>query len=99
MQFIKNDPDIPERLLQAYEEGKVVFFCSAGISFAAKLPDFVDLVDQLYESLYLNPNQTQENAINAKNFDTAISFLEFIIVDGRKVVREKLVEILNSRVI
>ena len=31
MQFIKNGPDIPERLLQAHEDGRVVFFCGAGI--------------------------------------------------------------------
>jgi hypothetical protein len=30
MQFINNDPDIPEALLQAHEEGRVVFFCGAG---------------------------------------------------------------------
>ncbi len=26
MQFIPNGPDIPEELLQAHEEGKVIFF-------------------------------------------------------------------------
>ena len=32
MQFVPNGPDIPEALLQAHEEGDVVFFCGAGIS-------------------------------------------------------------------
>ena len=44
MQFIKNGPDIPERLLQQHEEGRVVFFCGAGISYPAGLPGFGDLV-------------------------------------------------------
>ena len=27
MQFIPNGPDIPDALLQAHEDGRVVFFC------------------------------------------------------------------------
>jgi hypothetical protein len=38
MQFVRNGPDIPERLLQAHEDGRVVFFCRAGISYPARLP-------------------------------------------------------------
>jgi len=32
MQFVTNGPDIPDALLQAHEEGRVVFFYGAGIS-------------------------------------------------------------------
>ena len=49
MQFVNNGPNIPEKLLQAHEEGKVVFFCGAGISFPAKLPGFGGLVRSLYQ--------------------------------------------------
>ncbi|MCC6916066.1 hypothetical protein, partial [Nitrosomonas sp.] len=28
MQFVTHDPDIPDALLQAHEEGRVVFFCA-----------------------------------------------------------------------
>lgn len=35
MQFITHGPDIPDELLQAHEEGRVVFFCGAGISYPA----------------------------------------------------------------
>jgi NAD-dependent SIR2 family protein deacetylase len=38
MQFITHGPDIPDALLQAHEEGRVVFFCGAGISYPAGLP-------------------------------------------------------------
>jgi NAD-dependent SIR2 family protein deacetylase len=51
MQFIKNGPDIPERLLQAHEDGRVVFFCGAGISYPAKLPDFAGLVSGIFSKL------------------------------------------------
>lgn len=37
MQFITHGPDIPDALLQAHEEGRVVFFCGAGISYPAGL--------------------------------------------------------------
>jgi hypothetical protein len=44
MQFVRHGPDIPERLLQAHEDGRVVFFCGAGISYPARLPGFAGLV-------------------------------------------------------
>ena len=43
MQFVTNGPDIPDALLQAHEEGRVVFFCGAGISAPAGLPLFQKL--------------------------------------------------------
>lgn len=51
MQFICKGPDVPERLLQAHEDGRVVFFCGAGISYPAGLPGFAGLVEQLYADL------------------------------------------------
>ena len=95
MQFIKNGPDIPERLLQAHEEGRVVFFCGAGISFPAKLPSFAGLVKRLYQTLGEEPDSTQKAAIKARQFDTAISLLETSIVGGREKVRQELESILN----
>lgn len=49
MQFVTNGPDIPDSLLQAHEEGRVVFFCGAGISVPAKLPDFKELVEEIFK--------------------------------------------------
>ncbi len=48
MQFVLNGPDIPNALLQAHEEGNMVFFCGAGISYPAGLPGFKGLVDKIY---------------------------------------------------
>jgi len=44
-------PEIPERLLLAHARGKVLFIAGAGISQPAGLPDFRDLVLQIYASL------------------------------------------------
>lgn len=96
MQFIKNGPDIPERLLQAHdEEGRVVFFCGAGISYPAGLPGFDGLVRGLYSRLGVTPNSVQQAAINAHQYDTAIGLLEDHHAGGRMVVRKELATILT----
>ena len=60
--FVSNGPDIPERLLWKHEEGKVVFFCGAGISYPAGLPDFKGLVEQIYSNLRTSKDAIEENA-------------------------------------
>lgn len=97
MQFIKNGPDIPERLLQAHEDGKVVFFCGAGISYPARLPGFGGLVERLYSELGVHPNTVQQAAIKARQYDTAIGLLEGRdgIVGSREKVRQQLAKILT----
>ena len=95
MQFVTNGPDIPERLLQAHEDGQVVFFCGAGISYPAGLPGFAGLVDRVYANLVGQPNPIQKAAIKSGQFDTAIGLLEAEIVGGRKTVRKALAKILT----
>ena len=62
MRFVSHGPDIPERLLQEHEEGRVVFFCGAGISYPAGLPDFSGLVEQLYIKLGTTQLSIEEQA-------------------------------------
>ena len=95
MQFVRQDPDIPERLLQAHEDGRVVFFCGAGISYPARLPGFSKLVEKLYAALAATPNPVQQAAIKAGQFDTAVGLMEADIVGGRETVRRALVGILT----
>ena len=95
MQFVKGGPDIPERLLQAHEDGQVVFFCGAGISYPARLPGFATLVKRLYSDLGHDPNAVQQAAIKAQQFDTAVGLLESAIVGGRQTVRQALAAILQ----
>ncbi|RIZ70326.1 MAG: hypothetical protein D0528_01910, partial [Methylococcales bacterium] len=97
MQFIKNGPDIPERLLQAHEDGRVILFCGAGISFPARLPGFKSLIKKLYAELSFAPNPVQQTAIKAGQYDTVISLLEGKsgITGGREKVRKVLESILT----
>ena len=93
MQFIKNGPDIPERLLQKHKEGQVVFFCGAGIS-RPMLPDFGGLAKRLYQYLQVTPNVIQQHALKAEQYDIAIGLLEQDHVGGRVEVRKALADIL-----
>lgn len=64
MQFIANGPDIPDALLQAHEEGHVVFFCGAGISYPAGLPGFKGLVDEIYRLNGTVPSDIELEALD-----------------------------------
>lgn len=53
MRFIADGVDIPNDLLWAQDEGRVVFFCGAGVSRAkAGLPDFDGLTQGVLDSLH-----------------------------------------------
>ena len=95
MQFTKGGPDVPERLLQAHEDGHVVFFCGAGISYPAGLPGFKGLVDKLYEARNVVPDPVQAAAIRGGRYDTAVGLLEAQDIGGRETVRKALVDILR----
>ena len=97
MQFIKDGPDIPEELLQAHEDGRVVFFCGAGISYPAELPGFSGLVKEIYDALGETPNAIERVALKNSQFDTAIGLLETRVVDGRSAVRHTLTRILKPK--
>ena len=69
MQFVEQGPDIPEALLQAHEEGLVVFFCGAGISYPAGLPGFKELVDRIYDELGAELDEIEQQAYSREQFD------------------------------
>lgn len=52
MRFFADGPSIPDELLTARDQDRVVFFCGAGVSRAkAKLPDFFGLARQVTKTL------------------------------------------------
>src|SRR5438477_8634783 len=95
MRFIKDGPDVPERLVQAQEEGNIVFFCGAGISYPAGLPGFSGLVTGLYKELGEGFDAVEQAAFKENRFDSVIYLLERRI-GKRAVVREKLWKILSA---
>src|SRR5690606_4242838 len=76
--FVENGPDIPERLLHKHEEGKVIFFCGAGISCNAGLPLFKELVNQIYAKVCeCKPCDSPEaKPYTDKQYDIVLTLLE-----------------------
>lgn len=97
MQFITDGPDIPDELLQSHEEGRLIFFCGAGISYPAGLPGFEGLVDRVYKNLGTSPEELEKQAIEDKKFDTALDLLERRFPGHRLAVRQALVEGLKPK--
>lgn len=95
MQFVTNGPDIPDSLLQAHEEGKVVFFCGAGISVPAGLPGFAALVDKIYDITGTHRDPIESSSFKAQQYDATLNLLEHRLPDGRMAMRKALVESLS----
>jgi hypothetical protein len=51
MRFLPDGPSIPDELLVARDEGRVVFFCGAGVSRVAGLADFFGLAKSVVDAL------------------------------------------------
>src|SRR3990167_3653793 len=84
MQFVANGPDIPDALLQAHEEGRVVFFCGAGISYPAGLPGFGGLVDSIFKKVGTVPNPIETQAFKSYQYDATLNLLEDRLPGQRK---------------
>ncbi|MCS3498667.1 hypothetical protein M2189_002374 [Bradyrhizobium japonicum] len=97
MQFIANGPDIPDSLLQAHEEGRVVFFCGAGISYPAGLPGFKGLVDEIYTRVGTKRLDIEQEAYERNQFDATLDLLERRLPGNRIAVRQKLAEALKPK--
>ncbi len=100
MQFIASGPDIPDALLQAHEDGRVVFFCGAGISYPAGLPGFEGLVDAIYRRVGTKPSDSdiELSAYKRKQFDTTLGLLEQRLPgQGQLAVRQALAEALRPK--
>jgi hypothetical protein len=95
--FIATGPDIPERLLWAHEEGRVVFFCGAGISYPAGLPDFRGLVDQMYVELKTTKEPIEEQAYRNMQYDATLDLLERRYPGQRQAVRIALASVLKPK--
>lgn len=65
MRFEENGPNIPDELLLARDEGRVMFFCGAGVSRAkAGLPDFYGLADAVLNDLSVANDHATRKVLN-----------------------------------
>lgn len=85
MQLVEGGPEIPDNLISAHEEGRVVFFCGAGISVPARLPDFEKLAKNIIRNNKISLKPNYKNSI-----DRAFQSLEILLPNGRKNLLENL---------
>jgi len=95
MQFITHGPDVPNALIQAHEEGRVVFFCGAGISYPAGLPGFKRLVEKIYSLNGTKPSDIEQEAFDREQFDATLDLLERRLPGQRLDVRRALAKALT----
>ena len=83
MRFLENGPNIPDELLLARDQGRVVFFCGAGVSMAkAKLPDFFGLARIVLTRLGVTEDNPAARILNeAKEIDERTGEPGLISVD------------------
>lgn len=92
MRFFEDGPDIPDPLIEARELGDVVFFCGAGVSAPAGLPDFNRLADTLLDKLTsLESRNARENK---ESLDRV--FTEMVKEFGRAAVDRELTNALRT---
>ena len=77
-QFVRHGPHIPTELLQDLEEGRLVFFCGAGISVPTGLPGFKGLTEHAFEKcgISLDSDPAAKGAFGRGEFDKALEILE-----------------------
>ena len=83
MRFFENGPAIPDELLHARDEGRVVFFCGAGVSRAkAKLPDFFGLAKKVMKTLGVQADSPARKLLDeAHNIEARTSVAGVIPAD------------------
>jgi hypothetical protein len=66
LRFFADGPSIPDELLVARDEGRVLFFCGAGVSRAkAGLPDFLGLAKSVLHELRVLPESPAQKLLDA----------------------------------
>ena len=105
-ELIANGPIVPTRLLNELDNGRLVFFCGAGISAGPEsgLPLFAALVDGVYKENHIKPDAVEREALDLDEqdqrrrrpaFDKALGLLERRL--GANVLRQTIIKLLSQR--
>jgi hypothetical protein len=83
LRFIAEGPSIPDDLLLARDQGRVIFFCGAGVSRArANLPDFFGLAEKVITKLGVEPESPAFKLIQeAREIDRRVGVSGVISAD------------------
>lgn len=74
-----------------------MFFCGAGVSYPAGLPDFKGLVSQIYRLCGTKPQPIEQEALRDFRFDAALDLLERRLPGGRLDCRRALATALKPK--
>lgn len=75
-ELISGGVDIPNKLREELADGKVIFFCGAGVSAPAGLPMFSGLVDQVWNEIGLPREGLALNAYKSGQYDKVFDLWE-----------------------
>ncbi|MEI1691197.1 SIR2 family protein [Acinetobacter nosocomialis] len=83
MRFTKTGPNIPDELIEAQKKGELLFFCGAGVSVPAGLPNFYSLTKNVAEKLHALDDENNEisQLLKDNQFDRTFSVLKRIYGD------------------
>jgi SIR2-like domain len=90
--FTRYGPVVPDALVQALEDDKVVIFCGAGISMGAGLPDFNGLVKHCYAELNADPPKSKRSEWTWPDRLLGALEMQCSASDVRRVVASRLSE-------
>lgn len=76
MIFYGSSTEIPDDLLLAHEEGKVVFFCGAGISYDANIPLFKELVSKTARKAKIKLGKEEKKLLRKGDCDVVYQEME-----------------------
>lgn len=93
MKWVVGGPELPPKLLQLVEDGRLVFFCGAGISRPCGLPDFKGLVEAVFERTHQSMVDLEREAFDNGQYDRVLGLVESRI--GAEFVRKAVVGTLH----
>lgn len=75
MRFVDQGPDIPQELIEAQQNGQVLFFCGAGISIPAGLDGFYDLTKKIATKLHATDHDEVQSMLAEGAYDRVFTWL------------------------
>jgi len=92
-ELIPQGPDIPEEVLNALRDNRLVLFCGAGISRESGLPDFDGLVKTVRQKLDLDAKHYDDS--EHLGLDKQLMLME-VELPAPSIMRKEVVEILSK---
>lgn len=95
MTFLNTNTEIPDELIRAHQEGRVVFFCGAGISRDAQIVDFKGLLEETARRLKHTFTSEERALLKAQKYEQLYQLLE-MAYDNKACVRRESAKLLSK---